>query len=42
LEADYVAIPELDQYDMRDVDNRQFAPIDWDARRAAEEELEDR
>lgn len=37
-----MAIPELDTYDMREVDQREYAPISFDARRAAEEEIEER
>lgn len=42
MEADYIAIPELDQYDARDLDERDFAPMDFDARRRAEDELDER
>ena len=42
MEADYVAIPELDYYDTAGLDNRDYGPMDFDARRRAEEELDDR
>lgn len=35
-------IPELDRYEDADLDNRYFEPIDFDARRQAEEVIEQR
>jgi len=35
LEADYIAIPELDSYDMGALDNREYGAMDFDARRRA-------
>lgn len=39
MEADYVAIPELDTYDYANLDAREYGAMDFDARRAAEEEI---
>lgn len=39
MEADYVAIPELDTYDLANLDTREYGAMDFDARRAAEEEI---
>lgn len=39
MEADYVAIPELDTYDLGNLDAREYGAMDMDARRAAEEEI---
>ncbi|KAM3574659.1 hypothetical protein VYU27_003385 [Nannochloropsis oceanica] len=42
MEADYVAIPELDTYDMGNLDQREYGAMDFDARRAAEVEIAER
>lgn len=42
MEADYVAIPELDTYDMGNLDHREYSAMDFDARRAAEAEIAER
>ena len=34
-----MAIPELDTYDMGNLDTREYGAMDMDARRAAEEEI---
>lgn len=42
MHRDYVAIPELDTYDMGMLDQRDYDVIDFDARRRAEEEIDAR
>ncbi len=42
MEADYVAIPELDTYDLGNLDQREYGAMDFDARRAAEVEIAER
>jgi DNA replication licensing factor MCM2 len=42
MEADYVAIPELDTYDLGNLDQREYGAMDFDARRAAEMEIAER
>ena len=42
MEADYVAIPELDTYDLGNLDTREYGAMDFDARRAAEDEIAER
>lgn len=42
IDADYVAIPELDRYDDADLDRREYGNMDYDDRRAAERELAER
>lgn len=42
MEADYVAIPELDTYDMANLDTREYGAMDFDARRAADAEIAER
>lgn len=42
IDADYVAIPELDTYDGADLDHREHATMDFSDRRAAERELAER
>lgn len=39
---DYRAMPELDQYDERDLDERDYAPISFAARQAAEASIRER
>lgn len=39
IDADYVAIPELDRYDETELDRREYTTMDHDDRRAAEREL---
>lgn len=42
IDADYVAIPELDTYDDADLDRREYGQMDFSDRRAAERELAER
>lgn len=42
IDADYVAIPELDRYDDAELDQRQYATMDHAERRAAEKEMAER
>lgn len=42
IDADYVAIPELDTYDDADLDRREYGTMDFSDRRAAEKELTER
>ncbi|CAM9804902.1 unnamed protein product, partial [Discosporangium mesarthrocarpum] len=42
IDADYVAIPELDRYDAADLDRRDYQPMDHAQRREAERELDER
>lgn len=42
IDADYVAIPELDAYDTADLDRRDYANMEYSDRRAAERELAER
>lgn len=42
IDADYVAIPELDRYDDADLDRREYGTMDYSQRRAAEQELAER
>lgn len=42
IDADYVAIPELDTYDDADLDRREYGNMDYSERRAAERELAER
>lgn len=42
IDADYVAIPELDTYDDADLDRREYGNMDFSDRRAAERELTER
>ena len=42
LEQDYREIPELDRYDDQDIDEDNYSDISYDARKQAEEELEQR
>ncbi|CAN0174634.1 unnamed protein product [Hapterophycus canaliculatus] len=42
IDADYVAIPELDTYDDADLDRREYGNMDFSERRAAERELAER
>lgn len=42
IDADYVAIPELDTYDEADLDRREYDNMDFSDRRAAERELSER
>lgn len=42
IDADYVAIPELDTYDGADLDRREYDNMDFSDRRAAERELAER
>lgn len=42
IDADYVAIPELDRYDNADLDHREYGGMDFSDRRAAEKELAER
>lgn len=39
IDADYVAIPELDTYDDADLDRREYGSMEYSDRRAAELEL---
>jgi len=42
IRRDYQAIPELDTYDVKDMDQGEYDPIDTDARRGAEEAIRKR
>ncbi|CAM9343704.1 unnamed protein product [Ascophyllum nodosum] len=42
MDADYVAIPELDKYDDAELDRREYGTMDYSERRAAEQELAER
>lgn len=42
IDADYVAIPELDRYDDADLDRREYGAMEYGDRRAAERELAER
>lgn len=42
IDADYVAIPELDTYDEADLDRREYDNMEFSDRRAAERELSER
>lgn len=42
IDADYVAIPELDTYDDNDLDRKEYGQMEFKDRRAAERELAER